>query len=321
MSTNSNDQGRAYEYAWINTLYRTLSPIRKTKIVNNSSLDANKRAWNMMHADMQKLFEISAQSAVDTILELEPLMSENDGNELTLTFQKDDTGTQGDVRDIVIRRDSINWEIGLSIKHNHEAVKHSRLSHRLDFGKEWFGIPCSANYWADVNPIFDRLKAEKTMGRKWSELADKEEAVYIPLLKAFMAEIQRANSTDVSMPKKMVEYLIGTRDYYKIVSHDKKQMTMIHTFDMHGTLNKPSKTNEASTNIPIVELPTQLVEIKFKGGSNNTVEMYLNHGWQLSFRIHNASTKVEPSLKFDVQFMGMPASILNVECKWNKRNV
>ena len=45
--------------------------------------------------------------------------------------------------------------------------------------------------------------------------------------------------------------------------------------------------------------------------------MYLNNGWQLSFRIHNASTKVEPSLKFDVQFIGMPVSILNIECKWS----
>ena len=135
MSTNSNDQGRAYEYAWINTLYRALSAIRKTRIVNNSSLDANKRAWSVMDDDMQELFEISANSAVDTILELEPRMSEDDGCELLLEFQKDGAGTQGDVRDIVIKRNNIAWEVGLSIKHNHEAVKHSRLSHGLDFGK------------------------------------------------------------------------------------------------------------------------------------------------------------------------------------------
>ena len=58
-------------------------------------------------------------------------------------------------------------------------------------------------------------------------------------------------------------------------------------------------------------------EGKFKTNSSNTVEMYLNNGWQLSFRIHNASSKVEPSLKFDVQFIGMPISILNIECKWS----
>lgn len=46
MSTKSNDQERIHEYAWITTLYEALSPIRRTKIVCNSSYDANERAWN-----------------------------------------------------------------------------------------------------------------------------------------------------------------------------------------------------------------------------------------------------------------------------------
>lgn len=317
MSTNSNDQGRAYEYAWINALHAALSEERSTHIVANTSLDANRRAWNVMSDEMRELFEISANAAVATILELEPRMVEDDGDELVLEFQKDDAGTQGDVRDIVIRRDSIEWEVGLSIKHNHEAVKHSRLSHGLDFGKEWFKIPCSTAYWSAIKPIFDMLKVEKSKGTKWSKLPDKEGDVYIPLLNAFMDEINRANQCDTSMPKKMVEYLIGTNDYYKVVSRDGKRLTIIHTFNMHGTLNKPSKIKVSAITVPIVELPTELVALKFKTGSNNTVEMYLNNGWQLSFRIHNASTKVEPSLKFDVQFIGMPVSILNIECKWH----
>lgn len=31
----------------------------------------------------------------------------------------------------------------------------------------------------------------------------------------------------------------------------------------------------------------------------------------------STSTKVEPSLKFDVQFISMPIEVLNIECKWN----
>ena len=318
MSTNSNDQGRAYEYAWINTLYKALHKKRNTRIVNNSSLATNKRAWTVMSEEMQELFEISADSAVDTILELEPLMGENDGDELLLEFQQDEVGIKGDVRDIIVKRNDIHWEIGLSIKHNHEAVKHNRLSHGLDFGNEWFGIPCSKEYWNAVKPVFDRLKNEKAEGRKWSEIEDKSKTVYIPLLQAFMDEINRANASNVNIPKKMVEYLIGTKDYYKVVSRDGKRLTIIHTFNIHGTLNKPSKIKISAITVPIIELPTELVALKFKTGSTNTVEMYLNNGWQLSFRIHNASTKVEPSLKFDVQFIGMPVSILNIECKWKR---
>lgn len=319
MSTKSNNQGRAYEYAWIKTLYKALDGMRKTRIVKNSSLEANERAWTVMDDDMREIFLESARAAVDTILELEPRMSENDGEELTLEFQRDGKGIKGDVRDIVIRRDNIDWEIGLSIKHNNDAVKHSRLSYQLDFGKEWFNMPCSNSYWSDVEPIFNMLKEEKAKKTKWSEIDGKNENVYIPLLQAFMDEIKRAYKLDHTMPRKMIEYLIGIEDYYKIVSKDSKRLTLIHTFNMHGALNKASEVKVSAITVPLVELPTRLVALEFKPNSKNTVEMYLDNGWQLSFRIHSAKSTVEPSLKFDVQFIGMPTSILNIECRWNEK--
>ena len=317
MSTKSNDQGRAYEYAWIKTLYKALCQLRKTRIIENSSLTVNKRAWDDMDIEIQDTFMVSADAAIDAVLELEPRLIEDDGEELTLEFQKDGKGIKGDVRDIVIKRENIEWEIGLSIKHNHDAVKHSRLSHKLDFGNEWFDIPCSENYWNAVTPIFDMLKTEKENGKRWSEIEDKGKSVYIPLLQAFMDEVNRAYEENKNVPQKMVEYLIGIEDYYKVVSKDNKRLTLIHTFNMHDTLNKPSKTKISAITVPIVELPTRLVALEFKPDSDNTVEMYLDNGWQLSFRIHSAKSTVEPSLKFDVQFIGMPTSVLNIECKWN----
>lgn len=317
VSTKSNDQGRAYEYAWIKTLYKSLNELRKTRIVDNFSLIANEKSWSAVDDDMKEIFMVSAEAAIDVILELEPRLAEEGSDELTLEFQKDGKGAKGDVRDIVIKRESIKWEIGLSIKHNHDAVKHSRLSHKLDFGKEWFEMPCSDAYWEAVDSVFDMLKVEKTKGTRWSEINDKEHRVYIPLLQAFIDEVKRAYKEDRNMPRKMIEYLIGVEDYYKIASRDNKRLTLIHTFNMHNTLNKPAKNKISAITVPVVELPTRLVELEFKPESDNTIEMYLDNGWQLSFRIHNASTKVEPSLKFDVQFIGMPTSILSIECKWN----
>ena len=317
VSTKSNDQGRAYEYAWMKTLYKALHELRKTRIVENSSLAANEKAWMIMDDETKETYLVSAEAAIDAVLELEPRLVETNNDELTLEFQKDGQGVKGDVRDIVIKRDDIEWEIGLSIKHNHDAIKHSRLSHKLDFGNEWFDMPCSEDYWKTVSPIFDMLKAEKENGSRWSEIADKDQNVYVPLLQAFIDEINRAYKEDRSMPRKMIEYLIGIEDYYKIVSRDSKRVTVIHTFNMHDTLNKPGINKISAITVPVVELPTRLVALEFKPDSSNTVEMFLDNGWQLSFRIHNASTKVEPSLKFDVQFVGMPTSVLNIECKWN----
>ena len=88
MSTNSNDYGRAYEYAWIAALFKTLNPIRKTSIICNSSLDANKRAWNAVSQEKRDLFTVSADAAVNAILELEPRMEENNGDTLFLEVSK-----------------------------------------------------------------------------------------------------------------------------------------------------------------------------------------------------------------------------------------
>ncbi len=319
MSTESNDQGRAYEYAWITALFETLAPIRKTGIIYNSSLDANERAWNAVTQNKRDLFSVSASAAVDAILELEPLMEEDNGDTLLLELQKDESGESGDVRDIVIRRDNIEWEIGLSIKHNHAAVKHSRLSHVLDFGNEWYGIPCSKQYWNEVTPIFRMLKQEKNNKTKWSDLRDKEAEVYVPLLQAFLNEVNRAYKSDPDVAIRMFEYLVGIKDYHKIVSHDYKRATLIHTFNLHGTLNQPSRIKVSAFEVPVAETPTEIISMRFKRGSNTTVEIYMDNGWAFSFRIHSASTIVQPSLKFDVQFISTPASVLSVECRWNDK--
>lgn len=316
MSNKSNNQGRAYEFVWIEILYQALQNIRPIKIVKNSSFVSNKNCFEFLSEDQKNLYKISANSALDTIFELEPRICEIADDELTLEILKDEFGIKGDVRDIVIRRKNLNWEIGLSVKHNHDAVKHSRLSHKIDFGKEWFERPCSNEYWQAVNPVFDRLKKLKLEKAKWAEMADKNESVYVPILQAFVDEINNTYEVDKNIPRKIVEYLIGVKDYYKIISHDSERLTVIQTFNLHGTLNQPSKKAVSVITVPKVLLPTELVALKFKNNSQNTVEMYLNNGWQLSFRIHNASSKIEPSLKFDVQFIGMPPSVISLKCFW-----
>lgn len=162
MSSRSNDQGRAYEYIALVTLYTEISKIRKAKIVQNSSLEAAKAAWDNMSKSMQHLLMVSAASFVPEIFDLEPLILEDDGDSVELLIQQDRRGEDGDVRDILIVRSGIEWEIGLSMKHNHFAVKHSRLSPLIDFGEKWYGVPCSKHYWQSVLSIFGYLQKQKT---------------------------------------------------------------------------------------------------------------------------------------------------------------
>lgn len=319
MSNKSNDQGRAYEFACLNALNDEIKKLRPVRIETTDGYDAAKRAWNVIDNSLQVVMEESALAAVETLFELEPLIVEDGDDELVLKIQQDSRGEEGDVRDILIVRRNIEWEIGLSLKHNHFAVKHSRLSRSLDFGDKWFGVPCSKQYWEDIKPIFDYLVEEKFKGTNWSELPAKEVDVYIPLLTAFMNEVRRSNENDDSIPSRMVEYLLGEFDFYKVVGIDNKRITQIQTFNLHGTLNQSSKKEMPKMRIPIASLPSRIVSLEFKPDSTNTIELYMDGGWQFSFRIHNASTKVEPSLKFDVQILGIPTAIMTIECKWQNR--
>jgi len=85
---------------------------------------------------------------------------------------------------------------------------------------------------------------------------------------------------------------------------------------LRGTLAKPSETKRSKYVIPVSPLPTRIVCAEFKPGSSTTVEIYMDEGWQFGFRIHNASTKVETSLKFDVQIIGMPSNIICIDFNW-----
>lgn len=317
MSEKSNNQGRAYEYAYVNTLHEEIAKYRTSKIEKNSSYNAAERAWFTLEESKQSVYKASALAGTNAILELEPLILDDGDDELELKIQTDNKGIDGDVRDVLIIRKDIEWEIGLSVKHNHFAVKHSRLSKGLDFGENWYGIKCSDKYWEDIKPIFDYLENEKAKESKWGDLPSKENDVYLPLLNAFKAEIDRQNNVyGKDIPKLMVEYLLGKFDFYKVIGIDSKQMTQVQSYNLRGTLNKEGIKRKRSVKLPIASLPTRIVSLEFRPGSKNTLELYLDRGWQFSFRIHNAATKVETSLKFDIQIIGMPTTIISIDCKW-----
>lgn len=317
MSSKSNDQGRAYEYICLHTLNNAIGRIRNSEIEKNSCYEAAEHAWNTLSGAEKALYTLSAKSTIDTIFALEPNIIEKENDVLKLYIQSDEHGEVADVRDIIIQRRDIVWEIGLSIKHNHMAVKHSRLGKVLDFGEKWYGIKCSDDYWNEVKPIFDFLDVEKSKGTYFRDLNSKEDDVYVPLLNAFMREVKKQVENDSSIPRKLVEYLLSKYDFYKVISIDSQRITTIQSFNMYGTLNLPIKTQAPTLEVPLIDLPTSLLYIGFKPKSKTTVIMSFDNGWQFSFRIHNAKDIVESSLKFDIQIAGIPADVdVKFNCKW-----
>jgi hypothetical protein len=58
-----------------------------------------------------------------------------------------------------------------------------------------------------------------------------------------------------------------------------------------------------------INLPDKIISIDFKQDSKTTLIVKLNNNWALSFRIHNASSRIEPSLKFDINLLKAPSSL------------
>ena len=81
---------------------------------------------------------------------------------------------------------------------------------------------------------------------------------------------------------------------------------IVKAFNINGELNKTVNGVKSQYPTPCINLPTRIVEFEMRRGSDNTLNMILDEGWEISFRIHNASKKVETSLKFDIKLLGNP---------------
>lgn len=304
--------GKAFEYA-LAVQYCSYINGRGViaEIDANEAYDVAKGFYEEFDEEIQNKFDSAAYQTLDTITRIEPglLAAKNKNDVLHIQLMKDSSGEKGDVRDVVFSRSGAKWEVGFSAKNNNDAVKHSRLSHVLDFGKEWFGIPCSQNYWNDIDPIFtliQRLIDGEDIST-WKEMGGaKQRDVYIPLLEAFRKELMDINDKNEGVPAKLVSYLIGTYPFYKIIKDDAHNLVIVKAFNINGELNKTVNGKKTRYKVPAINLPTRIVEFKMKNGSQDTLNMILDGGWEISFRIHSASTKLEKSLKFDIRLLGNP---------------
>lgn len=309
--------GKAFEYACVDALHKMLSKGQEVILEESPQMQTAEGFFNHASGDLRLNLERAANAAARVILKLEPQLTYPEENgPLYLALQTDSKGQKGDVRDVLCIRTQNGWEVGFSCKHNHHAVKHSRLSAKIDFGKEWFDIPCSYQYFLEVGKLFGELsemrETSKSSGEPifWSQIEDKAERYYKPVLYAFMDELKRLDAENPKIvPERLIRYLIGRNDFYKVIADEKRAFTRVEAVNINGTLNSKAGKHAPLINVPALKLPNQIYHIGLKPESDNTIQIVCNEGWEISMRLHNASSKVEPSLKFDVNLISLPGSI------------
>lgn len=307
--------GKAFEYALLYEFLLRLKVLTTVSIVENIPYKTAQKCFLSFDEKEQSHYKLVASFAVNFLIDIEPRLSNgiNDKDILQLEIVADKAGQSGDVRDVLAIRLLQKWEIGISAKNNHRAVKHSRLSNDIDFGKKWLDVPCSVNYFKEIKPIFDNLAKLRTASKatqKWDTLGDYHTSVYVPVLDAFKNELLRLDKDNAGIvAERLVEYLIGNQDFYKVIKS--KNKVEIQAYNLHGTLNLPFENVKPKAKVPKLKLPNRLIEVVYQENSKTTLLVTLNEGWQISFRIHNASSRIEPSLKFDINLVSAPHSLFS----------
>jgi len=290
--------GRAFEWA----VGCSMSEKTSAPIIVNSFSKIAESAYGKMDEKTKNSFIKAADIAIGHILEKENSLLAS-STDRSIEFNTDSAGKHGDVRDVLLH---VGGKVlGISCKHNHEALKHSRLSGTRNFIKAW-GIDtngCSADYWGKVKPLFAKLtKLRKDSNRtmRWDAIEDKANEYYWPVLDAWADEIknlcEQSDEKQAEVCKAIISYLVGKHDFYKVICEGKKRVS-IQGFNFNNTL-ATRKTR----------YPDNINTINSKNGGQFSKTIAFNHGYSINFRIHNASSRVESSLKFDINAIGLPVN-------------
>lgn len=309
MPASHTKNGKAFEYSCLNALREKLRTEGKDiDIEDNSSYNKAKNFYYELPEEDRSNLDKAAKTAVRLLLPLEPRILNGSGV-LLLGINSDSAaiGVDGDVRDVLCIRNNDNWEIGLSCKHNHEALKHPRITGEKDFGRDWIGYNCSREFIDEISTVIDQLTEYGEEGRLWRTIENKHDNFYVPILQAYLDELVRLCAAHEDAPTKLLSYFFGSRDFYKVISKEKNKTTEIEGFNMNGTLNAPAGQIRPITRIATLRMPTRLIEARFKEGSKTTIILTFDGGWSVTMRLHNKDKVAKPtSLAWNVELEGLP---------------
>ncbi len=321
------NKGKAFEYASAIALRDAVIASGELDAVleENPSLQIARRCFAEIEVEApeaaRKLMVV-AEASAKLLLEAEPKLTsleEGFSSSVLISLQPDAAGVSGDVRDIVVTKratgNGADWAIGLSCKHNNDAVKHQRLSPSINFGQQWLGVPLLAEDFTELDRIFSQIDADKVQGfADWNQIPNKEARYYQPLLQLVLDKIA-SNPDQNALAERLLSYLIGNEDFYKVIMNEglrgNAQLTF-QGFNFNGSLNQAALGGErAHTAVARLTLPNHIIDASMKPNSANTLKISFGGGWQVSMRIHSASTKLQKSLKMDVRLLETPPELFS----------
>ncbi|MDO5139543.1 MAG: HaeIII family restriction endonuclease [Oscillospiraceae bacterium] len=249
-----------------------------------------------------------AAPAIERIVEHEPYIFETAGEPLCIRLNYLDRKLERDsFGEIMLERADLDWRFAISVKSDARILTALPIADRElemqkdeirnsfneidDFGERIFGIPCSNEYFDDMNEIL--LNIAPRDSENWSELIKDDSFVYgkliTPMLKAIGREFPRILKFHPEAPQKLFDYFYGKMDYYYIKPIDEMKVTRIGSVNSRGYLGRiPDNTNLKT---PKVRFPSDLLEVRFATGKyseicRDTLQLSFDGGWSICINVY-----------------------------------
>lgn len=301
--------GKAFEYACLKQIEAVVFNV---EVEETNPFSTAKNAYERLSEEEKPLYDHAARTGVKIVLGLEPnLLSSDRDFILSIAADRDAQGENGDVRDVLVKTKDGKWEIGFSCKHNHEALKHPRITSDYNFGKNWIGISCSDDFLNKMKSIMAPIEEYSKDNVLWRNVKNKYH-FYDQILDAYMEEIKSLCQMDKRVPAKLMSYWFGSNDFYKLIMEQVNGNTKIEAFNLKNTLGKSYNNLHPAAKVTKLKYPNRLIHIERKMSdsgnlSNTTLMLYFDRGWTVSLRLHNKDLEATPtSLAWDVELEGLP---------------
>ena len=263
--------------------------------------------WEEASKKEQDLALKQARPAVKRILSLEPYAFKDSGDPLLIRFnylnRKLDKDSFGE---LLLERVDLDWHISISVKYDATIMASMKVAERTrytkknkvinvfneidDFGERIFSVPCSNDYFQEMNDIL--LEFEPYKKEEWLEKLKEDSFLYgkliTPMLTAIGREMRRICEYHPEVPRKLFDYFYGNYDYYYINPITQVEVTRIGAINPHGGLGRIPRSH--NLNVPRIKYPTQMFDVRFATGpygelSKDTIQFTFDHGWALCIKL------------------------------------
>ena len=244
-----------------------------------------------------------AAPAIERIVSHEQYIFETTGDPLVIRLNFLDRKLERDsFGEIMLERPDLDWRFAISVKSDAKILTALPVADRElemnkdeikgsfnaidDFGFRIFGVPCTNEYFDDVNEIL--LNIAPHDNDSWSELVKEDKFVYgtliTPMLKAIGREMPRIMKFHPEAPQKIFDYFYGKMDYYFINPIPEVKATRIGCVNARGYLGRMPGNPNLKT--PKVRFPSELLDVRMATGkygevSRDTLQLSFDGGWSL----------------------------------------